>query len=344
MKPRRGQRPKSDNGSFWISYSDLMAAMLFVFALILFVSLYKLVDLQETKAVELQTKEAQLVQQQSLLLDQESELKDKEELLAFSTQQLDEQEKTLDEQTALITLSQTQLTEKEKELADKQSAFDLQSIELEKAKLQIATVKADIAAQQEKLDTQETMLSSQQVKIDNLVGVRSRIIEDLRDQLNSANLDAGVDKNTGAITFKGAVLFDSGSAVLKDSGKALLSSFLPVYVRTLQSAENSEFVGEIIIEGHTDTDGDYLLNLNLSQQRALAVVTYCLSSEFRGLTSSEKESLRTIMTANGRSWSDPIYDAYGTVNKEASRRVEFKFRLKDAEMIDEMSRILGDNE
>ena len=30
---------------------------------------------------------------------------------------------------------------------------------------------------------------------------RARIIEDLRDELNSASLNAGVDKNTGAITF-----------------------------------------------------------------------------------------------------------------------------------------------
>ena len=46
------------------------------------------------------------------------------------------------------------------------------------------------------------------------------------------------------------------------------------------------------------------------------------------------------MTANGRSWSDPVYNADGTVNADASRRVEFKFRLKDQEMIEEMSRIL----
>ena len=51
--------------------------------------------------------------------------------------------------------------------------------------------------------------------------------------------------------------------------------------------------------------------------------------------------LQKLLTAKGRSFSDPIYQADGTVDMSASRRVEFKFRLKDSEMIDEMNRILS---
>ena len=174
--------------------------------------------------------------------------------------------------------------------------------------------------------------------------MRSRIIEDLRDEMRSANLDTVVDRQTGAITFTSSVLFDYNSSDLKDSGKAWLDSFLPVYVHTLLSEENQDYVAEIIIEGHADMSGDYLSNLNLSQQRALSVVSYFLSDTFYGLTAQEKEQLRSIVTANGRSWVDPVYNEDGTVNMEASRRVEFKFRLKDAEMIAEMSSILEQND
>lgn len=333
MRTHSTRRPRGDTGSFWISYSDLMAGMLFVFALILFFSIYQLVELQETKTAELETKEAQLTQQQSILLDQQAELQDKEAQLAASTALLDDQQAQLDEQAALLALSTTQLEEK-------QAAFDAQSLELDDAKKKIALAQENMAAQQIRMNEQEALLSAQQTKIDNLIGVRSRIIEDLRDEMLSANLNTVVDRQTGAIVFTGSVLFDSGKSELKPSGMALLDSFLPVYVRTLLSPENSEYVAEIIIEGHTDTDGDYLSNLNLSQQRALSVVTYCLSDAFGGLTHAEKEQLRSIMTANGRSYVDPVYYEDGTINKDASRRVEFKFRLKDAEMIDEMSRIL----
>ena len=59
--------------------------------------------------------------------------------------------------------------------------------------------------------------------------------------------------------------FDFGKNELKEEGKALLNAFIPVYIRTLMSEENEGYVGEIIIEGHTDTDGTYERNLELSQ-------------------------------------------------------------------------------
>ena len=95
----------------------------------------------------------------------------------------------------------------------------------------------------------------------------------------------------------------------------------------------------LIIEGHTDTQGTYLVNLELSQERALSVATYCL--QMPTLSEEQLEKLREILTAKGRSYSDPIYNEDGTINMDASRRVEFKFRMKDSEMIDEIRNILG---
>ena len=238
MRRSKKMRRGGENGSFWISYSDMMAGMLFTFALILFMAVYQLVDLQQKKTIELETKEAQLSTQQSLLIDQEAQLKDKEELLATTTLMLQEQQAELEENRTALTAAQ-------------------QSLSL----------------QQSKIDEQAALLAAQQSEIDKLIGMRSRIIEELRDELRGAGLDAVVDKNTGAIAFTGAVLFDSGKNELKQSGKALLNAFIPVYVRTLMSEENDDYVAEIIIEGHTDTDGTYLNNLALSQERALAVVS-----------------------------------------------------------------------
>ena len=305
MRAGKRIRRSRDSGSYWISYSDIMAGMLPTFALILFMAVYQLVDLQQKKTIELETKEAQLSTQQSLLIDQESQLKDKEELLATTTLMLQEQQRELDENRTALTAAQ-------------------QSLSL----------------QQSKIEEQAALLAAQQTEIDKLIGLRSRIIEELRDELRRENLDAVVDRNTGAIAFTGAVLFDTNRNELKDSGKALLNAFLPVYIRTLMSEENEGYVGEIIIEGHTDTSGSYLHNLALSQERALAVAEYCLGPEMTELTSAEKQMLQRILTANGRSYADPVYKADGTVDMEASRRVVFKFRMKDSEMIDQMSAIL----
>ncbi len=290
MRRKRTEAYKAKD-SFWISYSDMMAGMLFVFALILFMAVYQIVDLQKKKTIELQTKEAQLSTQQSLLLDQQAELADKEALLASSTLLLQEQQEELD------------------------------------------TSKAALLLAQQRIDEQTALLASQQARIDKLIGLRSEIIEALRDKLNEAGLGAAVDKNTGAIAFSGAVLFDTGR-------KELLNRFIPIYLRTLMSSEYDDYIGEIIIEGHTDTSGSYLSNMRLSQERALAVVQYCFTAEEMRLSTQERTLLQSVLTVNGRSYADPVYTANGAVDMDASRRVVFKFRMKDAEMIDQMSAIL----
>ena len=304
MRPGKKTRQRGGDNSYWTSYSDMMAGMLFVFALILFAAVYQLVDLQQKKTVELQTKEAQLSTQQSLLIDQEAELRDKEELLAATTLALQQQQE-LDENRTALTSAQESLS-----------------------------------LQQSKIEEQAALLAAQQAQIDKLVGLRSQIIEDLRDNLSNVGQRVTVDRKTGAVTFESSVLFDTGKNEIKDAGKAALNSCIPVYIHTLLSEEYRDYVGEIIVEGHTDTTGQYLNNLALSQQRALAVATYCLSDEMVGLSYTDKETFKSIMTANGRADADPIYNADGTVNMDASRRVVIKFRMKDSDMIDQMSAIL----
>ena len=50
--------------------------------------------------------------------------------------------------------------------------------------------------------------------------------------------------------------------------------------------------------------------------------------------------MQDCLTVNGHSMSDPVLDADGKVDKDASRRVEVKFRLKDEEMIQELNKIM----
>ena len=54
--------------------------------------------------------------------------------------------------------------------------------------------------------------------------------------------------------------------------------------------------------------------------------------------------LRKLATCNGRSWSDLVRDAYGFEDKDASRRVVFKFRLTDEQMIQQLKSILEAND
>jgi chemotaxis protein MotB len=60
----------------------------------------------------------------------------------------------------------------------------------------------------------------------------------------------------------------------------------------------------------------------------------------RQLSAAQKNQLRELLTANGRSYADPVYDENGQVDAAASRRVAFKFRLTDEQMIEQMQSIL----
>jgi chemotaxis protein MotB len=168
------------------------------------------------------------------------------------------------------------------------------------------------------------------------------MIRELSSSLTAANMKATVDPNTGDIVLDSSVFFETGKSTIKEEGQELLNRFIPVYLNVLLQDKYSNYLGEIIIEGHTDSTGTYENNLKLSQDRALQVALYCLNMP--SLTRDQKLKLQEILTAKGRSYSDLVYTADGKEDPDASRRVEFKFSLKDAEMIAEMNRILSDQE
>ena len=61
-------------------------------------------------------------------------------------------------------------------------------------------------------------------------------------------------------------------------------------------------------QGHTDSVGSYIDNLLLSQQRAYNVASYVLADDYSHISDSTREHLRQVATANGRSFSDLIYN------------------------------------
>lgn len=186
----------------------------------------------------------------------------------------------------------------------------------------------------------ENKNSELQMQLNKIIGVRTNLIETLKDAFEETDSKVEIDDQTGAIMFDASILFDFNQSNLKPSGQEFLNEFLPQYLSVIMSEKFKPYIAEIIIEGHTDSVGGYISNLNLSQRRALAVASYCLQENGTVLSSKQVEELKPIITANGRSYSNLILNDDGTENRDASRRVEFKFRLKEDEMIEEMKNLL----
>jgi outer membrane protein OmpA-like peptidoglycan-associated protein len=177
--------------------------------------------------------------------------------------------------------------------------------------------------------------------IENVIGVKMKIIKELEKEFSDSNLAMEVDPQTGAIRFSGGVFFETDSAKVSVEGKKNLQEFIPKYISILLSDQFRDEVSQIIVEGHTDDQGTYLYNLDLSQARATSVVKEIYGEGFTNF--AHKEELKKVITSNGRSFSVPIIEN-GKINKEKSRRVEFQFRLKDEEVIKEIQKLVNKNE
>lgn len=351
---------KADGGSAWISYSDMMAALLLLFVLILCYSVYQYFWMLETKTAELDEQSALLSAQQITLDEQQLTLNLQQTTLNEQQDQLSKQQEELSAQQLILLAKEselnsalTQLDEQKSLLADQtltleeqqkiilaaQAALSQKEAELTAANIELEGKQQELANATILLGQQQEAMNIQQQRLDDLVGVRTQIVRELTSALNQARLKASVDANTGDIMLESAVFFDFGESDIKEEGQTFLKRFIPVYLGVLLQPEYEDFLGEIIIEGHTDTSGSYLVNLELSQKRALSVATYCL--EMPTLSEHQLSQLRDILTAKGRSYSDPIFYEDGTINMDACRRVEFKFRMKDSEMIDEIRDMLS---
>lgn len=333
---RKNGRQGGDSGSFWISYSDLMSAIVLVFVLILFYCMYQYFDMLEVKTAELLRQSGLLDEQQAALTQSEQDLSSAQAALDQKQSELDAQSQKLSEAEQASLAQQAKLLLQEQTLAALQDKLNQQESQLAAQQSQL-----DEATRQQQAT--QAQLENQQVQLDKLVGVRAELVSSLINALAASNLSGASVDDSGAIVFDTSMMFDTNKYTLKDVGKAFLDSFIPSYLSVLMSEEYAPYVSQIIIEGHTDTSGSFLNNMTLSQNRANAVLAYILSDEFTGIPLASKKRLEQIVTVNGRSYSDPVYRADGTVDMNASRRVVIKFRMNDEEMVNQMLELLSQN-
>ena len=317
----RKKRTTDEKGfNVWRSYSDMMAGILLLFVLIMCVTLFQAQKsyneslTERDEKIKLQEEyTAEILAKQNALEEQEGQLKSQDEQLKTQDEQLKTQDQLLAELAA-------QLKEQE-----------------EKLNLQ----EAMLNQQQQDIDEKTDLLNEQQQKIDNIIGVKAEVVASLQKEFADNNVNVDIDSQTGALTLDANVMFAVNEAELTDEGKATLHNILPIYCKVLLQDTNKEYLAEIIIDGYTDTDGDYSYNLELSQQRSLAVAQYLLEIQGEFLNESQSTDLENYLTVNGHSMANPVLDAEGNVDKDASRRVEVKFRLKDDEMISELNELMS---
>jgi len=180
----------------------------------------------------------------------------------------------------------------------------------------------------------------QQTKIELLKELQT----EFQDDFKKDKWDAMIDTADLSIKFiNERVLFDYGKSELKPEFQIILNNFFPRYLGIVMKPQYNNKIAEVRIEGHTDVQGDYIFNIELSQNRTRNVLKYLFDSPYyQKLTQPEQERLRFWLTANGLSFGRTL-DGNGiltAVSHKAPdnlkcRRVEFKIVTTSDDLVRE---------
>lgn len=295
-KNRKGKRGREQGEiNYWQSYSDLMAAMVLVFALIIAFTIYRAKEDYENIGREAEEKEVMLLKQGEELERLTGRLEELEEELVCLRQQETKTDKLLEEKMALEEQNDRLIKQKE---------------ELE-----------------EKLRELED-------KVEKVYVVRRDIVEELEELEEEFSGSVDIDPASGTVSFKSNVLFAHNDSWLSDDGKKTLDDFFPAYfsviLRNYDSISEVIIEGHCDDSGKYTYNMELsqarafeVMNYCIGDEKRRGnEVNYDMFSE------SDLKKIREIVTVNGRSYYGLIYKENGEVDEDASRRVEIKFRLE----------------
>ena len=323
------KKENNQEENFWVSYADLMAGLLFVFILVIASIVIKYLYAQHSLENSEDAKSKlfyELAKTKNLYEKSVEDLKSANQKIVLSLSEI-EKLKSL-------------LLEYEITIKDEKNKNDSLNIVLEDNSNQISLKDEELKLLADKLLVQTQIYQKMveefdiaKLKIKTLTGIKLNVISKLKEKLGNS---IHVDEKSGAIKFSSNILFDQNSYILKEEAKKELSSVLKNYLSLLlDDKEISKYIENVTIEGHTNSDGTYLANLLLSQQRALAVMQFLYESNIL-----DKKLLSTFVNSSGRSSADLILDKKGFEDKDASRRIEIKFNIKNEEAIKEIQNYL----
>lgn len=360
----------NEDTNFWISYADLMAGLLFIFILLIGAIVVKSIVLKnnlDSKENSLNSKintlflrDTEIQKLKKLLSDRMKDLLDSENALLITKNALklktDEivnlnnillaHNTKIDDFNGKIIILQNLLDESKAKDADQNKKLQ----DFENKVLVLSNTLTDkqdsLKLKDEKLidllrilEEKETdydrliaKLKAQKASIKSLTGIRIKVIAELKSSLGSK---VKIDPASGSLKLSSSILFPKNGSKLKESSKEALKKLYIDYMTALMSNRSIKSqIDRVIIEGHTDSDGGYALNLSLSQKRAYAVMSYLASLDY-----TKTNNIKPLLVASGRSYSDRVM-VNGKENKNASRRIEIKFTLKNDDAMNEIERIL----
>lgn len=244
-----------------------------------------------------------------------------EKLTAEAAGRKRELDEELSRKEAELRRKEAELQRREREMAALQQKMDAERTEIERLQENVGTLQGDKSALQKDLEMREKRvqeleagLATREARVKELeaaVAARDAKANALKNKLSQALLgfedsDLSVEMRNGKVyvSLSQNLLFSSGSAKLDSKGIDALSKLAAV-LKT-----NKEI--NVMVEGHTDSDGDAKMNWELSTKRSLSIV--------HQLIKNSVEPSR--ITAAGRGEHMPIASNDTEAGKARNRRTD----------------------
>ncbi|MDC0230659.1 OmpA family protein [Aureispira] len=230
----------------------------------------------------------------------ETELRRQEDQLRQRERDMDDLKNKMDEE-------RKEIDRLRKDLEDKNS--NISNLEGDKSELE-----KDLKERQDKLNKVEEDLAAREARVKELeaaIASRDAKAQALKEKLNQALLsfnssDLSVEERNGKVyvSLSQNLLFAKGSANLDNKGAKAIGKLAEVLNK------NTEI--DVLIEGHTDSDGDAKMNWELSSKRSLSIVNQMIKMKV--------EPKR--ITAAGRGEHVPVASNSTDEGKAKNRRTD----------------------
>jgi len=330
-----------ESGDYFVSMTDMMVGVLFVFIIIVS---YFVLELQKSLDKVAKKEEVVLLSKhEKIVNDFEVEVISLEVIKKEKAIAITEKEVVIDEQVVIINDKETVIDEQVVIINDKETVIDEQKISINNKKIEIKQLKEEIA---------KLRRNSWQIYAAAANNKRSEIIQAISAVLLKEGIKFKADPKVGVIRLEGDGLFNTGSSDLRTKKGAVnrISILAKALYENLEcyslhkknqvlklpegfSTCNPEhvFIEAVYVEGHSDSD---LLtgklrdgsrnNLELSARRAtntyaqMTVAQHLLPAIVNPLG---QQALSTAAYGSQR----PVVANTNKLNKSLNRRIDLRF-------------------
>jgi chemotaxis protein MotB len=167
------------------------------------------------------------------------------------------------------------------------------------------------------------------------LSMQEKVLEAAEKALGeNSQVEVGED---GSVIIPESLLFSGDSADIKASGQKLMLEIGNSLYLFLHEAENLSFVDSIIISGHTDNKNSQDQNLELSANRAHAVMDFIMTRIDLDLTLTDE-----IFASAGYGSARPIEKNDSESGRKKNRRIEISLSMRDSNVLKSLDDFLNE--